>query len=88
MMTAAALTELMIVQSRFSSTRDETLLKKNWCRYTDKYGLAYMVAFGYRKADQQIKKQEETSKILLLGLISNELEGYFLEAITQFYYNI
>jgi hypothetical protein len=36
---------------------------------TDKYGLSYMIAFGYRKADQQIKKQEEISKISLLIVI-------------------
>jgi hypothetical protein len=35
---------------------------------TDKYGLSYMIAFGYRKADPANPKQEEISKILVVIL--------------------
>jgi nitroreductase len=52
MMTAAALTGIDSCPIEgFHQQEAEALLKEKFGVDTDKYGLAYMVAFGYRKAD-------------------------------------
>jgi nitroreductase len=52
MMTAAALTGIDSCPIEgFHQEEAEALLKAKFGVDTDKYGLAYMVAFGYRKAD-------------------------------------
>jgi nitroreductase len=44
--------------------RSRSLIESKIGVDTDKYGLSYMIAFGYRKADPANPKQEEISKIL------------------------
>ena len=52
MMTAAALTGIDSCPIEgFHQEKVETLLKEKFAVDTDKYGLSFMIAFGYRKAD-------------------------------------
>ena len=57
MMTAAALTGIDSCPIEgFHQEKAEALLKEKFGVDTDKYGLSFMVAFGYRKADPEFGK--------------------------------
>ncbi|CAM4398226.1 NAD(P)H-dependent oxidoreductase [Zobellia nedashkovskayae] len=57
MMTAAALTGIDSCPIEgFHQEKAETLLKEKFGVDTDKYGLSFMTAFGYRKADPEFGK--------------------------------
>ena len=57
MMTSAALTGIDSCPIEgFHQEKAEALLKEKFGVDTDKYGLAFMVAFGYRKADPEFGK--------------------------------
>ena len=57
MMTAAALTGIDSCPIEgFHQEKAEALLKEKFDVDTDKYGLAFMAAFGYRKADPEFPK--------------------------------
>jgi len=57
MMTAAALTGIDSCPIEgFHKEKAEALLKEKFDVDTDKYGLSFMVAFGYRKADPEFGK--------------------------------
>ncbi|MBQ4915073.1 NAD(P)H-dependent oxidoreductase [Maribacter sp. MMG018] len=57
MMTSAALTGIDSCPIEgFHQEKAEALLKEKFGVDTDKYGLSFMVAFGYRKADPEFKK--------------------------------
>jgi hypothetical protein len=57
MMTAAALTGIDSCPIEgFHQENAEALLKEKFGVDTDKYGLSFMVAFGYRKAEPEFGK--------------------------------
>ncbi|CAM4374353.1 NAD(P)H-dependent oxidoreductase [Zobellia nedashkovskayae] len=61
MMTAAALTGIDSCPIEgFHQEKAETLLKEKFGVDTDKYGLSFMTAFGYRKADPEFGKSRRS----------------------------
>jgi len=66
MMTSAALVGIDSCPIEgFHQEKAETLLRENFSVDTDKYGLSFMVAFGYRKADPTNPKSRRNTEDII-----------------------
>jgi hypothetical protein len=64
----AAWQVLILSDWRFSP-KERTLLKEKFGVDTDKYGLSYMIAFGYRKADPANQNKKKYRRYCYLVVI-------------------